>query len=729
MDTHYTSTKLKNSLSEFISLQDLNEIDIKNVSLMMNGKIKKKMILQESILRKSTLAKNDALKTKISLKVLKDEYFSVTQLLQDTFTSEIIDTLKILTVKDQQLENFTLANLYLEVLAAVTRIIENIAKSVDVPRTAIPFLKELISFKEQGYRTLIGKQHDFDIKTELQLTNYINLKIKSFQEVLESNLSLKFEMILTELGWPNALTVKKMEQNYKEFRSIVSDLVLLPSNAGEKRTHLLFTILSKKQLVRLKYHFSGDRPTNRIDKPDWLFSYIKNIVREQSEFIHAILQPLLDELGISINGKVEFLKILLNFAIKKLKVDSKKLINTRNLHQFCQNLFETLKFDVSLAEEFEIDDGATFKNYVFERVFLNMNGCKETRSGESALDINYFHTWLDYEKNFNLSILQEISKKEDFSLVFGGMVDIASFDEFRLTRMGSDFITLLESITGRNKLIAHVSNRLQFFQKVQTSLIKEFLLECKNKTNLVLNRFTGNVSKRLDDSLEKTKIFCSVLATLNYVISIMKEWRQETFFMEMSELNSAGDIFDEFITDYESVCEQLIEFIASECFEKFVESIWISVSNEEVEEITKELVEPLEYIKKFSDEYFLKLPRKINLNVNLQILKKLDEFLFENLLLLNKFSISGFFIGGVSQNLFKIENYFRKCREGLTVLEANKNSILNILSELKRVEQEDEAKESKFVVPKKSMMGLENIGFYKLSKSELLNLVDNRTDI
>ncbi|KAJ3225267.1 RAD50-interacting protein 1 [Clydaea vesicula] len=418
MDTHYTSTKLKNSLSEFISLQDLNEIDIKNVSLMMNGKIKKKMILQESILRKSTLAKNDALKTKISLKVLKDEYFSVTQLLQDTFTSEIIDTLKILTVKDQQLENFTLANLYLEVLAAVTRIIENIAKSVDVPRTAIPFLKELISFKEQGYRTLIGKQHDFDIKTELQLTNYINLKIKSFQEVLESNLSLKFEMILTELGWPNALTVKKMEQNYKEFRSIVSDLVLLPSNAGEKRTHLLFTILSKKQLVRLKYHFSGDRPTNRIDKPDWLFSYIKNIVREQSEFIHAILQPLLDELGISINGK------------------------------FCQNLFETLKFDVSLAEEFEIDDGATFKNYVFERVFLNMNGCKETRSGESALDINYFHTWLDYEKNFNLSILQEISKKEDFSLVFGGMVDIASFDEFRLTRMGSDFITLLESITG-----------------------------------------------------------------------------------------------------------------------------------------------------------------------------------------------------------------------------------------------------------------------------------------
>ncbi|KAJ3225268.1 hypothetical protein HK099_007094 [Clydaea vesicula] len=226
--------------------------------------------------------------------------------------------------------------------------------------------------------------------------------------------------------------------------------------------------------------------------------------------------------------------------------------------------------------------------------------------------------------------------------------------------------------------------------------------------------------------------------------------------MEMSELNSAGDIFDEFITDYESVCEQLIEFIASECFEKFVESswkylkncgsVWISVSNEEVEEITKELVEPLEYIKKFSDEYFLKLPRKINLNVNLQILKKLDEFLFENLLLLNKFSISGirqfsfdlnygfnnfsgFFIGGVSQNLFKIENYFRKCREGLTVLEANKNSILNILSELKRVEQEDEAKESKFVVPKKSMMGLENIGFYKLSKSELLNLVDNRTDI
>ena len=39
-------------------------------------------------------------------------------------------------------------------------------------------------------------------------------------------------------------------------------------------------ILAAPSLSRFRHHFSGDRATNRIDKPEWIFTYAISLVRD-----------------------------------------------------------------------------------------------------------------------------------------------------------------------------------------------------------------------------------------------------------------------------------------------------------------------------------------------------------------------------------------------------------------------------------------------------------------
>lgn len=64
------------------------------------------------------------------------------------------------------------------------------------------------------------------------------------------------------------------------------------------------SLLIKPIEVRFGYHFSGRRETNRIDKPEWMFTYALNILRDHQELLREIVQPQLDARGIGANATV-----------------------------------------------------------------------------------------------------------------------------------------------------------------------------------------------------------------------------------------------------------------------------------------------------------------------------------------------------------------------------------------------------------------------------------------
>lgn len=50
--------------------------------------------------------------------------------------------------------------------------------------------------------------------------------------------------------------------------------------------------------VRFRYHFASNRPTNRLDRPEWAFAHVLDLLNDQQAFVRDCLQPLIDRMGL-----------------------------------------------------------------------------------------------------------------------------------------------------------------------------------------------------------------------------------------------------------------------------------------------------------------------------------------------------------------------------------------------------------------------------------------------
>jgi hypothetical protein len=46
---------------------------------------------------------------------------------------------------------------------------------------------------------------------------------------------------------------------------------------------------------RFQFHFESSRPTNRIDKPEWFFTHILNIIHEHNDFMEGVVKYLVSK--------------------------------------------------------------------------------------------------------------------------------------------------------------------------------------------------------------------------------------------------------------------------------------------------------------------------------------------------------------------------------------------------------------------------------------------------
>lgn len=58
-------------------------------------------------------------------------------------------------------------------------------------------------------------------------------------------------------------------------------------------------------VLRFRYHFDGKRQTNRLDKPEWYFTHVLNLMHEHRPFMTEVIQRLLKKGGYGeINAQV-----------------------------------------------------------------------------------------------------------------------------------------------------------------------------------------------------------------------------------------------------------------------------------------------------------------------------------------------------------------------------------------------------------------------------------------
>ncbi|KAG8974149.1 hypothetical protein FRB90_009825, partial [Tulasnella sp. 427] len=106
--------------------------------------------------------------------------------------------------------------------------------------------------------------------------------------------------------------------------------------------------------MRFRYHFDGKRQTNRLDKPEWYFTHVLNLMHEHKPFMTTTVQPLLAKGGYGdINAYDEFCRLLFGLPTRKLKRTIPLLLTTPAI--LAHTVYQTLIFDGSMKDSgFEI---------------------------------------------------------------------------------------------------------------------------------------------------------------------------------------------------------------------------------------------------------------------------------------------------------------------------------------------------------------------------------------
>lgn len=103
------------------------------------------------------------------------------------------------------------------------------------------------------------------------------------------------------LGWPNP--VKEMDQlKLQKFDRAFMDILCIQHPNDDQNVRgaldLAMGVMLEPVLVKFYYHFGGNRPTNRIDRPEWFFTMILNSISDHQVFLDEECQPLVLAAGI-----------------------------------------------------------------------------------------------------------------------------------------------------------------------------------------------------------------------------------------------------------------------------------------------------------------------------------------------------------------------------------------------------------------------------------------------
>lgn len=155
-------------------------------------------------------------------------------------------------------------------------------------------------------------------------------------------------------------------------------------------------VMMKPLELRFKYHFEGDRPTNKLDKPEYFLSHIVGLLNTYDAFFARYLQPILRD---------HFRKS--NLALTSVYIDSTSALITAVLPMLRRKIFgmlprisgqpqllshlihELMKFDVSMRDEWSYDGGNSVQGW-------------EGMTWEVLVRKDWFGRWLKVEKDCTL---------------------------------------------------------------------------------------------------------------------------------------------------------------------------------------------------------------------------------------------------------------------------------------------------------------------------------------
>ncbi|KAF7320188.1 hypothetical protein MKEN_00803300 [Mycena kentingensis (nom. inval.)] len=465
----------------------------------------------------------------------------------------------------------------LESVKGYVQIIEHalkLSESACAQVRSIPAVAPLSQSAVTGYKTL----QDFVASTSATCENVEDgmgkqtLNLVTFLERIRDKCWSDIKGVLTntflaaseKLGWPMPVNyIAATADDRKAFEKAFVDLLRLqsfgeslrrPRNAKERsEKDGLYPLQALIQPIsmRFKYHFEGTRETNRIDKPEWYFSHLQNVMHEHRAFMDAVIQPLLSSTDYrAIIAWREFTLLLFPLLSRKLRRSMPSLLPHPPL--LAHTIYQALLFDAAVREEHFTLAGTSASSSGKSEDGDKWDGTSDIILGNDE----WFSAWMEGEKQFAESQYNDIVSAIDaWQIAPDEAEEEGSPQDLRSTTSARRLKALVEQVTDRYSPLPQFAHRTRFLINVQIPLLENYygrLLSSLDAFETLSSAFVravpgalavslggrdeGSVrvdGRRLTAGVEGVQRLCKAWLSSRYMEAAMEGWGEELFFLEL----------------------------------------------------------------------------------------------------------------------------------------------------------------------------------------------------
>ncbi|KAI4260005.1 MAG: hypothetical protein LQ352_000501 [Teloschistes flavicans] len=442
-------------------------------------------------------------------------------------------------VKD--LQRLEVARSYIELLAEVEQLSTEARRNFKTsPQAALePYLglqKLAIALKEAQPAAEDAAPH---------LVDHVDQTAQGLWKQMKDAFGGDFEKTLTKMKWPgkDITLAGALEEEWIEGVKRLLELQEPELKAQSDQVEPLrepvvllpLEVMTKPLDLRFQYHFSGDRPTNKLDKPEYFLSHFMGLLDTYDDFFAIHLQPILVD---------QFRKS--NLAMTSIFIDSTSALITALLPMLRRKVFdvmphiakqsqllshtihELMNLDISLREEWGYDGGRGVEGW---------GGL----TWEVLVKKNWFGRWFEVEKNFALSRYHSITEPAtSFEIDYDSVEPAATKPTNAAIRVND----LLETITDRYRPLPSFSQKMKFLILIQLEIFDSFHSVLANSlesylslTSPIARTVHGTKTQSVADveGLSGIERLVRVYGSAEYLEKKMRDWSDDVFFLELWE--------------------------------------------------------------------------------------------------------------------------------------------------------------------------------------------------
>ncbi|KAG0176220.1 hypothetical protein DFQ29_006407 [Apophysomyces sp. BC1021] len=456
--------------------------------------------------------------------------------------------------------------------------------------------------------------------------------------------------------------------------------------------------------LRFRFHFESSKPTNRLDKPEWYLTHVKNTIATHIPFLVTTIQPIVDSaseyLGGRISVKDNFIKGLLANVSRKLQATIPKTLDHPSW--MSHTIHEILLFDQNLQENFAYAPSDTQENNrIMASVVL----------GERQ----WFDAWFQAEKKFSLIRYDEIVLDSQAFDVYaqdeldtvdkeGRGGDAREYSAVKRTRSAVHLLSLIDGVTGEHnlellctdniidletyKLIPSLAQRLRFLAEIQLSLLSQYhqrissaidsfealsLIRSVSVPGALPDAVTGvMIASESGGIIPALRRLCRWWASARTIREDIRYWAEDDFFLSMqhevnthlSVIDEAGvrailrpgsadaeeiSLFSTVLIDFDALSERIEKLIISIIAKEWMTNArtyakrdtWWQTSAETLNEISSDLYRPLQDLRIACNFLYSTLPLPDYTSVYRRISQEIEDWYWGHVITQNQFSKQG----------------------------------------------------------------------------------------